>query len=225
MATHTADHPTALPLYRMDTGTYARLVEAGALDGIRAELLDGVLVDKHARGADPLHRFDVGTYERMVATGALEGERVELLDGLLTAVSPQRPEHAAVVARLTRHLAGAQAWLGVQLPLEAGWGALPEPDLLLTETEPSFERHPRTALLAVEVAVTSHRRDREVKARIYASAPVTTYWLVDVPGMAVEVRTQPGPGGYAAFETYRPSAVVPSPAAGVADLDVAALFA
>ena len=214
-----------LPLYRLDVDTYHRLVDAGALEGLDVELLDGVLVNKHPHSPDPIHRIDVGTYERMVATGALEGLPVELLEGLLVEVSPQGEEHAAAIVYLTHHLGTARAWLRVQLPLETAWGEVPEPDLALVERSHPRHRHPRTALLAVEVAVTSHKQDRETKSNMYAWAPVPLYWLVDVPAKTVEVRTEPGPDGYGRCEIYGLGMKVPSPADGVADLDVAALFA
>jgi len=213
-----------LPLYRLDVATYDRLVDAGALASVDVELCDGLLVDKRERGDSPIHRLDTATYNRMVATGALDGEPVELLDGLLVEMSPQGPAHDAVVKRLVRHLATARAWLGVQGPLEIELGSEPEPDLTLTEAEPSFDHLPRTALLAVEVAVTSHAKDRGAKAETYATAAIPTYWLVDVPGRAVEVRSDPGPQGYRRCEVYRAGEHVPSPAEGVSDLDVASLF-
>lgn len=161
----------------------------------------------------------------MVDSGALEGEPVELLEGLLVKVmSPQGAEHAAVIARLTRHLAAAEAWLHVQLPLEVPPDSVPEPDLALIEGEPVPRRHPRTAPLVVEVSLSSPQIDRGVKAELYARAGVPTYWLVDVLGKAVEVRTDPGPDGYRGCEVYGLDKTVPSPAAGVADLDVSALL-
>jgi Uma2 family endonuclease len=208
----------------MDVGVYRRLVEARALAGVDVELLEGLLLDREPGRGDPIHRFDTDTYNRMVATGALEGERVELLEGLLVAVSPHGPEHARVIEELTAHLASARARLRVQLPLEPRPGSEPEPDLALMEQIPSPHRHPRTLLLAVEVAVSSHRRDREVKAGLYAGAGVPTYWLVDVPGRTVEVYSDPGHGGYRRCEIYGTGATVPSPAEGVPDLDVGELF-
>jgi hypothetical protein len=47
---------------------------------------------------------------------------------------------------------------------------------------------------------------------------------VDVPGRAVEVRTQPGADGYTHCEIYRDGARVPAPLAGLEDLDVATLL-
>jgi Uma2 family endonuclease len=226
MATEVASSQAAstLPPYRMDVGVYRRLVEAGALAGVEVELLEGLLIDRERGRGDSIHRFDTDTYNRMVATGALEGERVELLEGLLVAVSPHSPEHARIIQELTAHLSSARAWLRVQLPVEPRPGSESEPDLALMEQIPSPHRHPQTLLLAVEVAVSSHRRDREVKAPLYAGAGVPTYWLVDVPGRAVEVYRDPGPEGYRRCETYGVGATVPSPAEGVPDLDVGELF-
>ena len=101
----------SLPLYRMDVGTYMRLVDAGALEGVEVELLDGLLVNKWPHREDAIHRLDVGTYERMVASGVLDGQRIELLEGLLVEVSPHGPDHAEVIRRLTRYLAVAQGKL------------------------------------------------------------------------------------------------------------------
>lgn len=174
----------------------------------------------------PLHRLDVETYNRIVASGALEGQRVELLDGLIVEMSPQSPAHSIVITRLMRHFATEPRWwTQVQAPLEVRPDSEPEPDLAVLDAEPSADEHPRTALLVIEVAVSSLLVDRNVKAARYAQAGIPTYWLVDVRARAVEVRTLPGDDGYGACETYREGALVPSPLQGVADLDVAALLA
>jgi Uma2 family endonuclease len=216
----------SLPLYRMGAGTYEHLVAAGALEGLDVELRDGVVVDREPGGRSPVHLFDVDTYNRMVETGALEGEKLELLEGRLVAVmSPPGRLHRTTIMRLTRYLALAQEWLMVQLPLEVRPSSEPEPDLALVREAPSPMEHVRTALLAVEVAMTSHYKDREVKGPTYAKSGIPIYWLVDIPGRAVEVYTDPGSHGYGRREIYGPGDTVPSPAVGVPDLDVASLFA
>ena len=195
------------------------------MEGLDVELRDGLLVDRGRNGGDPIHRLDTETYNRMVETGALEGEPVELLDGLLVEMSPQGDSHVTLIALLTRHFRMAEAWLMVQLPLEASVRSKPEPDLALIRdgSRPNWRR-PDAALLVVEVAVTSHRKDRGEKLEIYARVGVPTYWLVDVPAHVVEVRTDPGPRGYGRCEIYGSGTSVPSPAEGVPDLDVAWLF-
>lgn len=45
--------------------------------------------------------------------------------------------------------------------------------------------------ITVEVAESSLRRDRGIKARIYAEARVPEYWIVDVKTMTVQVHTRP----------------------------------
>ncbi len=173
----------------------------------------------------PVHRIDVETYNRMVASGALEGERVELLEGIVVDMSPQSPAHSTAIMLLTRHFATTSAWLRIQLPLEVLPECEPEPDIALLAEKPPPGRHPRTALLVIEVAVSSHMIDRNVKARQYARAGIPVYWLVDMPARTVEVRTQPGRDGYAHCELYGEGARVPSPLADVEDLDLAALLA
>ncbi len=215
----------SLPLYRMDAGTYERLVQTGALDGVGVELREGLLVDRGRIGLDAIHRLDIETYDRMVETGAFEDETVELLDGLLVEMSPQGDSHIAAIVLLTRHFSAAQAWLMVQLPLDARPRSKPEPDLALVRDGPRPDwRSPGVALLVVEIAMTSHRKDRGKKLEIYAQAGMPTYWLVDIPGRAIEVRTDPGPDGYGRCAVYVPGDTVPSPVEGVPDLDVAWLF-
>jgi Uma2 family endonuclease len=227
MATLAARQATIDPdfvLYRLDRGVYDRLVAAGALEGIDVELRDGLLVDRHAGGTDAIHLLDLDTYNRMVETGELDELPLELLDGLLVEMTRQGVPHAVAIMRLTRHLGTARAWLRVQLPLEVMPRSEPEPDLALQRGPGSAAHHPRTLLLAVEVAVTSQSKDRNRKSRLYAEASIPIYWVVDVPRRTVEVRTEPGPRGYERCATYGISDAVPSPAEGVADLDVAWLF-
>jgi Uma2 family endonuclease len=173
----------------------------------------------------PVHRLDVETYNRIVATGALEGRRVELLDGLVVDMSPRTPSHDLVIERLTRHFASAPVRLRVQMAIEIPPDCEPEPDLALVAEPADPDRHPRTALLAIEVAVTSQMIDRNVKAAKYARAGIPSYWLIDVPGRTAEVRTDPGPSGYARCQVYAAPASVPSPLEGVTDLDLGALLA
>jgi Uma2 family endonuclease len=173
----------------------------------------------------PVHRIDVETYDRMVASGALEGQKVELLEGVLVEVSPQSSAHATVITRLARHLgASPRWWVRVQMPVAIPPRSEPEPDVTLFDQEPSPKRHPRSALLAVEVSVSSLMIDRNVKARLYAQAKIPVYWLVDLRARALEVRTQASADGYGSCDVFREGDVVPSPLTGVENLDLTALF-
>ncbi len=170
--------------------------------------------------------MDVETYNRIVASGALEGQHVELLDGAIVDMSPKSPAHIAVVSELVRHFAAApQWWTQVQDPIEVGADSEPEPDLAIAAERPPRGRLLSSAALVIEVAVSSQAIDRNVKAPLYARAGIPTYWLIDVPARAVEVRTEPAAHRYQSVRIYRAGEAVPCPLEGVADLDVAALHA
>jgi Uma2 family endonuclease len=173
----------------------------------------------------PIHRLDTDAYNRIVASGALEEEQIELLDGLVVEMSPQGPAHAAVIRRLNRHFAAVTRWwTDVQLPLEIRPDSQPVPDLAVRDSEPPAGQHPCTALLVVEVAVTSQMIDRNVKATKYAAAQIPVYWLVDVPARTVEVWTNPRPNCYTHCEIHTAPATVPGPLEGVDELALGALF-
>jgi Uma2 family endonuclease len=173
----------------------------------------------------PVYRLDVDTYNRIVESGALEGQRVELLDGVLVEMSPQSSAHSTVITRMMRHFAVAPRWwTRVQMPVEVRPDSEPEPDLAVFAEEPPPDRHPSTALLVIEVAVSSQMIDRNVKAVKYATAGILTYWLVDVPARCIEVRTEPESNGYARCTTYGDRDKLPSPLTGVQDVDIATLL-
>jgi Uma2 family endonuclease len=168
----------------------------------------------------PTYRLDAERYSRIVESGALDGQRVELIDGIILRMTPHSPEHSGIIQRLTRHFASAAEYLRVQLPVQVAPDSVPEPDLAIVDQPPSMQRHPESALLVVEVAHSSQAIDRGRKAELYAAAGIPTYWLIDIPARAVEIRTDPGPAGYRTLRTLERGEVLPSPCHGVADLAV-----
>jgi len=152
--------------------------------------------------------ISVAEYHRMIDAGILsEDERVELLEGVIVTVSPQGDPHALVIERLNKVLVRQlpdRYRVRPQLPLTLGDRSEPEPDLAVSLVEASTaKQHPRTALLVIEVAGESLRKDRRVKARIYARAGSPEYWLVNLEESCVEVLTEPD----AAAGEYRRRAV------------------
>ena len=166
------------------------------------------------------------TYEAMIDAGLLEGAPVELLEGVLVEVSPQGPEHGYVTARLNRHLALhlPTDWeLRPQLPLSAGERSVPEPDLAVARPS-TPDAHPTTAVLAIEVAVSSQRKDLTTKARVYGAAGVTAYWVVDVPRREVVVHTGPRDDGYTSVVRQPWSQPLSVPVGDGVPVDLAALL-
>lgn len=92
----------------------------------------------------------------------------------LIEMSPEGPPHAAVIARLTRHLVralpGDDVMVRVQSPVTLPPTSEPEPDLAVVDASAStFAAHPGSAHLVVEVSGSSRRIDRVRKLRIYAT--------------------------------------------------------
>jgi Uma2 family endonuclease len=181
-----------------------------------AELADLVAPER----LRPLRRAE---FERMVEVGLFVDERIELLQGLLVEMSPQGPPQAAIIQRLTTLLTPAlvgRAEVRVQLPLAVSEDSLPEPDIAVVAPGAYDRAHPTTALLVIEVAETSLKKDRLVKAALYAAADVPEYWIVDIPGGVIEVHTGPVEGRYTRRVTASPGEIL-RPVA-FADLAIAA---
>ena len=144
--------------------------------------------------------FTVDEFHRMCERGVFgDDERVELLDGVVFALSSQNPPHASAIQRLTkwfvRQLDDTLA-LMPQLPVTLGPRTEPVPDLaVVREEDISRKTLPRTALLCVEVADSSLRKDRDVKSAIYARYGIPEYWIVNVKNATVEVHRDPDPEG------------------------------
>jgi Uma2 family endonuclease len=149
----------------------------------------------------PLRRSE---YERMVADGIFEDERIELLRGLLVEMSPQGTSHGWIVGKLHELLLLQLSELGALSSFEvrgqSSYAALedsePQPDVMVIRRQRFGEPLPDRAHLLVEVSVSSLRKDRAIKASIYAENGVPEYWIVDVEGGAVEVYTEPRDGAY-----------------------------
>lgn len=146
-------------------------------------------------------------YDRLVSLGFFEDERVELLHGVLVRMTPQDPLHAFSVQKLNSLLLPkllGRAEVRIQAPFAASDDSEPEPDVAVVplDVRGDYRReHPSTAWLLVEVANTSQRKDRNIKAKLYATSRVTEYWIVDVPARAVEVYRQAVTGAYASVVT------------------------
>src|SRR5262245_19259591 len=124
--------------------------------------------------------FTVEEYHRMAAAGIFHpDERVELIEGEIVQMSPIGPRHAGCVINATRlfiTLLGERAVVSPQNPVVIQPRSEPQPDLLLLRRRAVSYSHehptPADVLLAVEVADTTVRFDRLVKARLYARAGI-----------------------------------------------------
>ena len=150
------------------------------------------------------YRFTAQEYHRMGEVGILPPDvRVELVDGEIKQMPPIHPPHANIVDRLTIMLASrlaGVAHLRVQGPIHLDDYNEPQPDLAVMRFRDDYygSQHPTPAdvLLAIEVADTSLRYDRDEKMPLYGRAGIPEAWLVDIQAQTITVFTQPHAGGY-----------------------------
>lgn len=156
--------------------------------------------------ADPprRHRLTVSDYYRMAEVGILGPDaRVELIDGEIMEMAPPGSLHASTVHRLTRILvraAGDAAMVLVQNPVRLNEYSEPQSDLALLGERKDFysQQHPgpRDVFLVIEIADTSLRFDRDVKASLYAAHGIPEMWLVDLRGRRLVRHRDPRQGAY-----------------------------
>lgn len=178
------------------------------------------------------HRLSVDAYHRMGETGVLPPDaRTELIDGEILDMAPIGSRHASVVNRLTGILVravGQRAIVQVQGPVRLGDLSEPEPDFALLEPRADFYRDalPGAAdiLLLIEVADTTLRFDRSVKAPLYARHAIPELWVIDLENALLHFYRQPKGGAYADISATGQPALTPIGAlAGIA-LDLSGIL-
>ncbi|HEY7770132.1 Uma2 family endonuclease [Longimicrobium sp.] len=206
-----------LAVRRWTPGEYARMAELGILPEAGVELIDGIVREKNAWGTP--WRWTYEDFERMGSV-VDEDERIELIDGEIVHMTPVGHRHIYTVDLLTEFLAEharGRAILRVQSPVRLAKDEGPVPDLVLFRMHEdryrSRQAGPSDALLVVEVADTSVRRDRRKGLR-YAWAGIPEYWLVNVSRPVIVVHQEPVAGEYTDIREYSHGALFNSPALG-----------
>ncbi|MBL8950930.1 MAG: Uma2 family endonuclease, partial [Myxococcaceae bacterium] len=128
----------------------------------------------------------------------------ELLYGRLVpmTIHPPHSHFVKVLTKLFVIALGDRADVLVQSPIASSDDSEPEPDLSIVPAATYFDDHPSRALLIIEVADSTLKKDRTVKAQLYAETGVPEYWIVDGNGAAIEVYSQPIDGRYSSVVRY-----------------------
>ncbi|NNM74907.1 Uma2 family endonuclease [Enterovirga aerilata] len=145
--------------------------------------------------------FSVAEFERMFERGILDdSENLELIEGEIVPMAAKSHVHervkSAILLVLARELP-RNLWLGVESSLEMSEMTLVEPDLVIYPK--SFrlrEVRGPDILLAVEVADTSFRFDRDHKARLYARYGVQELWVVEANSRTTYIHREPRGGAW-----------------------------
>ena len=144
-----------------------------------------------------------------------DDDKVELLGGEVVTKMTQNSAHRTatlLVSNALRSAFGMDVFVQEEKPVALSDQSEPEPDVAVVRgrIRDFLADHPGpdALLLVVEVADTSLRRDRTVKAALYAAAEVTEYWIVDLQGGSLEVYRDPVNGTYQSKTTHERGGVV-----------------
>ncbi|MDB6136719.1 MAG: hypothetical protein JWM59_4962 [Verrucomicrobiales bacterium] len=148
-------------------------------------------------------------YEKMSELGLVD-EGTELIRGVIFEKMSKSPLHFFMVdlmAEILRRGLPPDLMVRVESSLRLA-DSCPEPDLCVVPGPRDLYaiHHPRTALLVIEVAISSEALDR-AKAAIYAEAKVGEYWIVMPQRRAIERFTHPQDGVYTRQHTIESSEV------------------
>jgi Uma2 family endonuclease len=188
--------------------------------------------------AEPIWRLTIEQYHQMIDDGILtEDDPVELLEGWLVTKMPKNRPHS-LATQLTREslaqIVPSDWYVDAREPITTA-DSEPEPDVIVVRGDRRnyVERHPypEDVALIVEVADATLQRDRTLKLRLYASARIPVYWILNLPERQLEVYSDPiGQGEKATYRqhhSYRQSDTVPVMIGGeeIARLSVGQLLA
>ena len=146
---------------------------------------------------DGVFRFTLDQFYQLDELGFFDDRRVELIRGVIYEMTIHTPH--ATASRLTTYVLRAIFGVGWvvsdALPLDTGRRSLIEPDLTVAagSIRDFALVHPKTAALVVEISDATLRKDRTLKAHIYAQAGLPDYWIVNLVDRQLEVHRSPGP--------------------------------
>jgi Uma2 family endonuclease len=173
--------------------------------------------------AQEFYRLTVNQFERMIADGTIaEDERVELIEGLV--ITKSRRTRAEIVAgnkglRILWRMI-PPGWHVVKgMPIMTSDWSRPEPDLAVirgaVEDDDDRVVTADDTALVVEIAGTSLLSDRADLSRVYATAGIPVYWIVNLADGQVEIFAEPGLDGYQSHHVLGRGQDVPVIVAGV----------
>ena len=168
-----------------------------------------------------LYRLSVDQFLTSIRIGVFpHGPRLELLAGILVAQLTRTDPHDFVVDAIgdeLRRIVPGDWSVREEKSLTLGRYSRPTPDLSIVKAPRSLyaQRAPteKETALVVEVSESTYRLDRGLKWRLYASAGIPFYWVVNLAGRQIEICSNPaGRGRTAAYlqsATFGPDDKVP----------------
>jgi Uma2 family endonuclease len=170
------------------------------------------------RAADgwPRRAFTVDDISSMMEAGIVgEDERFELIEGDIVMMSPKHVAHDRIKNVLTMALVRAApdgVFVGIEATLQLARDILVEPDITVLATsvynaDPKTFAQPRPedVLLLIEVASSSLRYDRRIKARLYARHGIREFWVIDANERITWIHTGASGDGWSSIRELAPT--------------------
>jgi Uma2 family endonuclease len=145
-------------------------------------------------------RFTVSTIFEMIDKDIIGPEEsFELIEGDIIPISPKKNPHEALKLKLNIAFVRAlpdHLLLGVETTVYLSDDTFVEPDLSLFPRELATDAVRGGDLkLVIEIAASTLRYDRDIKAPLYARHGVPLYWLIDVEAREVWAHAEPRADG------------------------------
>ena len=138
--------------------------------------------------------FSIDQYHCLISD-----KSTELLKGQIIKKMPKSPLHTIFLGLLSnflRSILPENYCLRQESPIVT-FDSEPEPDIAIVNGsfEEYFPNHPKTAVLVIEVSISSLELDR-AKAIVYAEAEIPEYWIIRPDVQIIEIYKEPINGKY-----------------------------
>ncbi|MGL6343923.1 MAG: Uma2 family endonuclease [Waterburya sp.] len=160
-------------------------------------------------------KWSIDDYHLMIESGVLNNRSVELIEGEIVKVSPESPLHRFTndsVAEYLRKLLQDKAKVFEAHPITLK-NSEPEPDIAVVHLPDTnyLNRHPypEDIYWLIEISHTTLEDDLNRKKRIYASAGIHEYWIVDLKNTELIIFRQPFENDYKSKDTLSNGTVAP----------------
>ncbi len=142
-------------------------------------------------------RFTIKQFYQLDDLGFFEDRHVELIRGVIYEMTA-KPIHTTsceLSIEALRAVFGPGWYVRQAQGLDTGRHSLLEPDVAVVvgSIRDYTDAHPTTAALVIEVGDTTLRKDRTIKAHLYARAGIADYWIINLVDRQLEVHRVPGP--------------------------------
>lgn len=160
-------------------------------------------------------KWSIDDYHLMIKSGVLNNRSVELIEGEIIEVSPESPLHRFTndsIAEYLRELLHEKAKVFESHPITLN-DSEPEPDIAIVclPNTNYLTRHPypQDIYWLIEISSTTLEDDLNRKKRIYASAGINEYWIVDLKNMDLVIFRESSGNDYKTKATINNGAIAP----------------